>query len=274
MFVVIRGAGDIATGIATRLHRCGIDIAMLDVAVPTAVRRSVAFSEAVRLGTSQVEGICAELATDVATAKAIIAKGNIAVLVDPMGQTIADFKPDCVVDAILAKQNLGTTKDMAPLVIGVGPGFHAGPEVSADCHACIETKRGHYLGRVIWDGSPIPNTGVPGNIGGYSKERVLRAPATGAFKPVAHIGDMVKKGDVLAYVDGKPMVATLTGILRGLLQEDCPVEEGMKSGDIDPRCKKSHCFSCSDKTRAIAGGVLEAILTHTGALKNKALHKL
>ncbi len=260
MLVVIRGAGDLASGIAVRLHRAGASLVMLDVAKPTSVRRSVCFSEAVRLGEQTVEGITARRAKNTTEARKIIAEGNIAVMVDPEGDSIADLCPEAVVDAILAKYNTGTNKDMAPIIIGVGPGFHAGPYASADCHAAIETKRGHYLGRVILDGSPIPNTGVPGNIGGYTTERVLRAPADGIFEPVAKIGDQVKKGDVLAYVAGKPMPATIDGVLRGLLQEGLPVTEGMKSGDIDPRCSRGHCFSCSDKARAIGGGVLEALL--------------
>ena len=179
---------------------------------------------------------------------------------DPKGESIPELAPEAVVDAILAKENLGTTKDMAPVVIGVGPGFHAGESSSADCHAAIETKRGHYLGRVIYDGSPIPNTGVPGNIGGDTTERVLRAPADGPFEPIAKIGDQVKKGDPVAKVAGEPLYATIDGVLRGLLQEGCPVTKDMKSGDIDPRCKVGHCFSVSDKARAVGGGVLEALL--------------
>lgn len=260
MLVVIRGAGDIASGIAVRLHRSGASIVMLDVAVPTSVRRTVCFSEAVRLGDAEVEGIRAVRCESAAEAAKVAATGTIAVLVDPKGESIPELAPEAVVDAILAKENLGTTKDMAPVVIGVGPGFHAGENSSADCHAAIETKRGHYLGRVIYDGSPIPNTGVPGNIGGFTTERVLRAPADGPFEPIAKIGDQVKKGDLVAKVSGEPLYATIDGVLRGLLQEGCPVTKGMKSGDIDPRCKVGHCFSVSDKARAVGGGVLEALL--------------
>ncbi len=196
-----------------------------------------------------------------------VASGTIAVLVDPEGSSIRELSPNAVVDAILAKRNVGTTRDMAPIVIGVGPGFHAGTDSSADCHAAVETKRGHYLGRVIYDGSPIPNTGVPGNIGGFSTERVLRAPTTGTFEPVRRIGDVVKKGDLVATVNGAMLYATIDGVLRGLLQEGVPVTRGMKSGDIDPRCKVAHCFSCSDKARAVGGGVLEALLHFSGRLE-------
>ena len=254
MLVVIRGAGDLASGIALRLYRAGARIVMLDVEVPTAVRRSVAFSEAIRLGEAQVEGIKAVRAKDITDALRIVGEKNIAVLVDPEGACISELKPDVLVDAILAKRNIGTTKDMAPVVIGVGPGFKAGTDSRSDCHAVIETKRGHYLGKVIYDGTPIPNTGVPGNIGGFTKE------------PVAKIGDVVKRGDIVAMVSGIPVKATIDGVLRGLLQEGVPVTKGMKSGDIDPRCKVGHCFSASDKARAIGGGVLEALCHFTERL--------
>jgi xanthine dehydrogenase accessory factor len=267
MLVVIRGAGDIASGIAVRLRRAGADIVMLDIPVPTAVRRAVCFSEAIRLGKMDVEGIHAVRCKDATAAVNTAASGTIAVLADPEGSSIRELSPDAVVDAILAKRNVGTTRDMAPIVIGVGPGFHAGTDSSADCHAAVETKRGHYLGRVIYDGSPIPNTGVPGNIGGFSTERVLRAPTTGTFEPVRRIGDVVKKGDLVATVNGAMLYATIDGVLRGLLQEGVPVTRGMKSGDIDPRCKVAHCFSCSDKARAVGGGVLEALLHFSGRLE-------
>ena len=266
MLVVIRGAGDLASGIALRLYRAGARIVMLDVEVPTAVRRSVAFSEAIRLGEAQVEGIKAVRAKDVTDALRIVGEKNIAVLVDPEGACISELKPDVLVDAILAKRNIGTTKDMAPVVIGVGPGFKAGTDSRSDCHAVIETKRGHYLGKVIYDGTPIPNTGVPGNIGGFTKERVLWSPAEGIFEPVAKIGDVVRRGDIVAMVSGIPVKATIDGVLRGLLQEGVPVTKGMKSGDIDPRCKVGHCFSASDKARAIGGGVLEALCHFTERL--------
>lgn len=267
MLVVVRGAGDLATGIAIRLHRAGCDVIMLDVAVPTAVRRTVSFSEAVRLGEATVEDVVARRCADVGQARATVRAGDIAVLVDGEGACIAALAPDVLVDAIIAKRNVGTTKDMAPVVIGVGPGFHAGHDSSADCHAAIETKRGHYLGRVIYDGTPIPNTGVPGFVGGHAADRVLRAPAAGSFKPLMSIGDTVRQGDLVATVDGTPLLATIDGVLRGLLQEGVPVVEGMKSGDIDPRCKRGHCFSCSDKARAVAGGVLEAVAGLSGRLR-------
>lgn len=263
MLVEIRGAGDIATGIALRLHRSGCKIVMCDLAVPTSIRRTVSFSEAIRLGECEVEGIKARLAHTVAEARNIVVAGDVAVLVDPEGATISELKPAVVVDAILAKKNLGTTMGMAPVVIGVGPGFTAGK----DCHACVETKRGHYLGQVLYEGSPAPNTGVPGVIAGHSADRVLRAPADGIFEPVLHIGDVVRAGQVAATVNGVPMSCTIDGVLRGLLQEGVEVTAGMKSGDIDPRCERAHCFTSSDKARAVGGGVLEAICGLTNRLE-------
>ena len=173
------------------------------------------------------------------------------------------LQPDAVVDAILAKRNLGTSITDAPIVIAVGPGFTAG----VDCHAVVETMRGHYLGRVIYQGSAQPNTNVPGLIGGFAGERVLRAPADGTFRTCRKIGDLVKAGDIAGTVAGQPMVCTIDGILRGLLANETPVYKGMKSGDVDPRCEIKHCYCASDKALAVGGGVLEAILNQSGALE-------
>lgn len=256
MLVIIRGAGDLATGIALRLYRAHMNIIMTDLPVPTAIRRTVCFSEAIRNSSATVEGIGARLAQSAQEALALTEQGFIGVLADPEGQCIVALKPDAVVDAILAKRNLGTKITDAPVVIGVGPGFTA----KVDCHAAVETMRGHYLGRVLYDGSPLPNTNVPGLIGGYAGERVLRAPADGVFQSVSHIGDHVEAGDVVGYVNQVPMKCTIGGILRGLLADGVPVTAGMKSGDVDPRCEIDHCFCASDKALAIGGGVLEAIL--------------
>ena len=184
-------------------------------------------------------------------------------LADPEGRWISRLKPDVLADAILAKRNLGTRMTDAPIVIGVGPGFTAG----VDCHAVVETMRGHYLGRVIHSGSAIPNTGIPGLIGGFAGERVLRAPADGTFHRLLEIGQQVKQGQVAATVEGVPMCCTLDGVLRGILADGTPVHKGMKAGDIDPRCAVEHCFCASDKALAVGGGVLEAILDLSGALK-------
>lgn len=262
MLVYMRGAGDLATGIALRLHRAGFEVVCADIAEPTCIRRTVAFSEAIRLGETRVEGARARLARDAREARAIAGSGDIAVVVDPAAEMASELGPDAVVDAILAKKNLGTTIDMAPVVIGVGPGFTAG----VDCHAAVETKRGHYLGRALYEGRPIANTGVPGIIAGHGAERVLRAPADGVFEPLAAIGDEVRAGDVVAYVGGVPMPATIDGVLRGLLAPGVHVLRGMKSGDIDPRGDASFCDTVSDKASAVGGGVLEAILRLSGAL--------
>lgn len=256
MLVYMRGAGDIATGIALRLHRAGFQVVMADIAEPTCIRRTVAFSEAIRLGEARVEDATARLATDADAARAIAAAGDIAVVVDPSAQMVDALAPDAVVDAILAKRNLGTHMGMAPVVVGVGPGFTAGE----DCHAAVETKRGHYLGRAIYQGSPIANTGVPGVIAGVGADRVLRAPADGPFECVRAIGDTVSAGEVVGRVAGEPMLATIDGVLRGLIAPGVQVTRGMKSGDIDPRGERAFCDTVSDKASAVGGGVLEAIL--------------
>ncbi len=266
MRVVIRGAGDLASGVALRLRRAGMDVVLLDVEKPTAIRRTVAFSEAIVHGKQTVEDVTAKLAA-AETAEETLAAGMIPVLVDPEGRSIPTLRPDALVDAILAKRNLGTKITDAPVVIGVGPGFTAG----VDCHAVVETMRGHTLGRVIREGSAIPNTGIPGLIGGFAGERVLRAPAAGLFHPLRDIGDAVTEGEILATVAGQPMTATLTGTLRGILPEGTEVFPGMKAGDIDPRCQRSHCFTASDKALAVGGGVLEAILALTGALRETGI---
>lgn len=256
MAIIIRGAGDLATGIALRLHRAGYQIIMTDLPEPTSIRRTVCFSEAIRLGKMQVEDVAAVRADTPEQALAAAADGTVAVLADAEGKSIALLHPEAVVDAILAKRNMGTHLTDAPVVIGVGPGFTA----KEDCHAVIETMRGHTLGRVLYEGTPLPNTGVPGIIGGYGVERVLRAPADGIFEPKMEIGQLVKKGDVAAMVNGQPMLCTIDGCLRGLLQGGLTVPAGMKCGDIDPRCKPDHCLQASDKATAIGGGVLEALL--------------
>lgn len=265
MFVMIRGAGDIATGIALRLYRAGLKIAMTEISAPTAIRRTVCFSQAVLYGEYTVEDITAEKAAVSDDLNTIWDNGRIPVLVDETGESIQSLRPDVVVDAILAKKNLGTRITDAPMVIGVGPGFTAG----MDCHAVVETMRGHYLGRVIWEGSAIPNTGIPGLIGGFAGERVLRAPADGVFHQIREIGDVVKMGDVVGEVSGVPMKCTLDGVLRGILADGTPVYKGMKSGDVDPRCQPDHCTCASDKAIAVGGGVLEAILQKTGVLKER-----
>ena len=256
MRVLIKGAGDLASGIAKRLYACGMQVLMTEIAVPTTVRRTVAYSRAVYEGSAEVEGLCAVCAPDAQTAVQWAAQGKLVVLVDPSAAVRTAYAPDVVVDAILAKRNLGTALSDAPRVIGVGPGFTAGK----DCHAVVETQRGHDLGRVRWRGSAKANTGVPGNIGGYTTQRLIRAGADGRFIPRAAIGDQVRAGQVVAHVEGTPVYAQIDGVLRGLLQDGVPVHAGMKAGDVDPRGCVEHCFTISDKARAIGGGVLEAAL--------------
>ena len=259
--VVIRGAGDLATGTAVRLHRAGFPIVMLDIAQPTVIRRTVAFAEALLSGEAVVEGIRAKkCSSDDARETAL--SGIIAVVEDPEGLIIPVLHPEVVVDAILAKRNLGTTRDMAPLTIALGPGFEAGKDVDA----VIETKRGHSLGRVIYCGTAIPNTGIPGIIEGYGKERVMHTPCAGTFRAVSEIGDIVKAGQTVAYVETEtgrvPVKTEIAGKIRGMLFSGLSVPDGFKVADVDPRGEKADHTTCSDKTFSIAGGVLEAILHH------------
>lgn len=296
LLIICRGAGDLATGIIHRLHRAGHRVIALETDYPAAIRRQVSFCEAVYDGSAAVEGVTARLVPALADAEtdtetdsgindtpaahivsekwdssaieAVLEAGEVPLLIDPKGESIALLKPDVVVDAIIAKKNLGTTIDMAPLVIGVGPGFTAGQDV----HLVIESMRGHNLARIITDGMAQPNTGVPGNIAGFTSERVIHAPAAGYIHDVRKIGDIVQKGDEIAriYPDKEsydnalseyvPVNATITGIIRGLIREGYYFREGFKIADIDPReSELSNCFTISDKARSIAGSVLEAV---------------
>lgn len=296
LLIICRGAGDLATGIIHRLHRAGHRVIALETDYPAAIRRQVSFCEAVYDGSAAVEGVTARLVPALADAEsdtetysgindtpaahivsekwdssaieAVLEAGEVPLLIDPKGESIALLKPDVVVDAIIAKKNLGTTIDMAPLVIGVGPGFTAGHDV----HLVIESMRGHNLARIITDGMAQPNTGVPGNIAGFTSERVIHAPAAGYIHDVRKIGDIVQKGDEIAriYPDKEsydnalseyvPVNATITGIIRGLIREGYYFRKGFKIADIDPRESEiTNCFTISDKARSIAGSVLEAV---------------
>ena len=254
--ILIRGAGDIASGIAVRLFRCGFTLAMTDLEKPTSIRRTVCFSEAILHGVCAVENITAERAKTKADAEGIWARCHIPVFADDGGTVLSLLRPAAVVDARLAKVNIDTHITDAPIVIAVGPGFTTGQ----DCHAVVETQRGHYLGRAIYEGSASENTGVPGNIGGYTVERVIRSPRAGVFHPIHEIGDQVFAGETVAYVDEEPVRCLIAGILRGILPEGTHVHIGMKSGDVDPRCKPDHCLCVSDKALSVGGGVLEALL--------------
>lgn len=263
MLVLIRGAGDLASGIALRLFHAGFSVVMTDLPQPTAIRRTVSFSQALRFGETTVEHVTAVRAMTKEDVQAALEAGRIPVLADPEAACARWLRPDALVDAILAKRNLGTAITDAPVVIGVGPGFTVG----IDCHAVVETMRGHTLGRVIREGSALPNTNIPGLIGGFAGERVLRAPDDGIFCQKLEIGAMVVPGDVAGTVNDKPMVCTIAGVLRGILPDGTPVNKGMKSGDIDPRADEAACHTASDKAIAIGGGVLQAILEYTGVLR-------
>ena len=236
MKILIRGAGDLATGIAAELWERGHQILMTDVAIPLTVRREVAFSRAVYEEHAVVEGIEAVLADNFEEAETIMATRKIAVMVDEKAEVRKEYLPDV-------------------LVIGIGPGFTA----AGDCHFVIETQRGDHLGEVIREGSAIPNTGIPGNIGGYTVERLLKASADGIMHPVARIGDVVKKGQIVARCGDEPVYARLHGIVRGMLQEGVPVKKGLKIGDVDARIEEKLCYTISDKARKIGNGVAEAI---------------
>lgn len=270
--IVVRGAGDLATGTIHRLKKAGFRLLVLEAEHPAAIRRQVALSEAVYAGSARVEDVEAvRMDVDLAEKKnrkelleqemeRIWKKDGVPVLVDPAGLSIEALRPAVVVDAILAKKNLGTTKEMAPLVIALGPGFTAGEDVDV----VIETKRGHNLGRVIRSGSAVPNTGIPGIIGGYRKERVMHAQAEGILRNAASIGDIVEARAVIAEIETEngtvPVEASLSGLLRGLIRDGYPVTKGFKIADIDPRKEElQNCFTISDKARCIAGSVLEVI---------------
>jgi len=260
--VIVKGGGDLATGVAHRLHRAGFPVIVTEIAAPTMVRRTVAFAECVYAERVEVEGVWAERTGGdtpeamLAAARALLEAGTVPVLVDPRAEIVPLARPAALVDGILAKRNLGTRIDQAEVVVGLGPGFTAG----VDCHAVVETARGHNLGRVILEGPAEPDTGAPGPIGGYTTERLVRAPAAGAFEPRAAIGDHVKAGQVVARVGGAEVRSQIDGVLRGLLREGIEVTEGLKVGDVDPRAKPEHCRTISDKSRAIGGGALEAIM--------------
>lgn len=297
--VIVRGGGDIATGTIRTLRRAGFPVLILESTHPSAIRRTVALSEAVYEGSATVEDVSVTLAHNLDEAEYLLFQDGIAMLVDPDGAAIRDIIHSgekyaewdtglttlegggrhlfltCVVDAILAKKNLGTTKDMAPLVIALGPGFTAG----RDCDVVIETMRGHSLGRAITEGEALHNTGTPGLIAGHAQDRVIHSPAAGIVKTCAAIGDIVEEGQPIASImpeessprlgePGVPVRATFTGLLRGLIRDGYPVPEGFKIADIDPRASEhDNCFRISDKARAIGGAVLTELI-HFAAQQN------
>lgn len=263
--VIVRGGGDIASGTIMKLYKCGYSVLVLEASTPSSIRRNVSFSEAVYEQTQKVEDVTCYLAENINEAKDFLSEGKLTMLVDPHCESLSAFKPLALVDAILAKQNLGTHIDMAPITIALGPGFCAGKDVDA----VIETMRGHSLGRIIYEGEAIKNSGIPGKIAGFDKERVIHSPAQGTLRNIHHITDLVKKGEVIANIEGPDgethVYATIDGLLRGLIRDGYPVTKGFKIADIDPRADEyNNCFTISDKARCIAGGVLEAILYLSG----------
>ena len=252
--IVVRGAGDLATGTILRLHNAGYKVVALEVENPTVIRRTVSFAQAIYDGTMTVEGVTAEKGC-LDSIPDILSRDRIPVLIDPDMSILDRYHPAVLVDAIIAKRNLGTYRSMAPFTIALGPGFIAGQDVDA----VVETKRGHSLGRIIYSGSAIANTGIPGMIAGYAAERVIHSPIAGVFNGHRSIGDIVSKGDIIADVSGTPVVASIDGMLRGLLSSGLYVPEGFKIADIDPRGADADYLTVSDKARAIAGGVLEAV---------------
>lgn len=254
--VLIRGAGDLATGVAHRLWRAGFKVVMLELPQPLVVRRTVSFAAAVYEGVIEVEAVRAELCPSHDQVAILLKRRVVPVLVDPVGDTIEILKPAVLVDAIMAKINTGTGISSAGFVIGLGPGFTAGKDV----HAVVETKRGHSLGRVLYEGSATADTGEPAMINGHGSDRLLRAPEAGNFYALKAIGELVKRGEQVAHIDNNPIIASIDGMIRGMLYPGLKVVKGLKVGDIDPRGNEIDFKTISDKARSIGGGVLEAIM--------------
>lgn len=255
--VLVRGGGDLASGAIYRLVRAGFPVVVTELAAPRLVRRLVSYGEAVTAGNIVVEGLRAVRTDTVEMARALaLAGAAIPVVIDESGTALKALKPAIIVDARMEKRPLDTVIDAAPLVIALGPGYVAGEH----CHAVIETNRGHNLGRVIWEGSAEPDTGAPGVVKGQVHDRVLRAPAEGFVDARAAIGDEIAEGQVIAVVDGHEIRAPFVGVLRGLVAPSLRVTPDMKIGDLDPRSKRENCFTISDKSLAVGGGVLEAVL--------------
>ncbi|RHO54176.1 EF2563 family selenium-dependent molybdenum hydroxylase system protein [Eubacterium sp. AM05-23] len=254
--IIVRGAGDIATGTIYRLYNAGFRVIALDIESPTVIRRTVAFARAIQDGTAVVEGVTARRCESIEEVCRCLKKDEIPLCVDPRGDMIRMVRPDAVVDAILAKKNLGTTRDMAKAVVALGPGFTA----KEDVDAVIETNRGHYLGKILYKGMAARNTGIPGNIGGYTHERVIHAPDSGVIRLCHDIGDLVKKGEHLAFIGENPVMAKIDGVLRGMIVDGTDVKKGLKIADVDPRGDRAYCYAISDKARNISGGVLEAVM--------------
>ena len=255
--IIIRGAGDLATAVAIRLHNSGFRVICLETDRPTVIRRTVSFAQAVFEGQTCVENVCARLVSIEDIEKAL-SEDVVPVLIDPCGDSIRILHPAVLIDAIIAKRNLGTTRGTAAFTVALGPGFVAGEDV--DC--VVETARGHNLARLIYSGSAAPNTGIPGNIEGFTSERVIHSPCSGTFHAVRKIGDIVAKGDVIAKVGDMPVPASIDGMIRGLLHDGLDVPGHFKIADIDPRGSRADYLTCSDKARALGGAVLEAVMNY------------
>lgn len=254
--VLVKGGGDLASGVVHRLHRSGMQVMVTELPQPTVIRRAVAFAAAMYEDVVEIEGVVGRRAASFGEALALLERNEVPVLSDPQSDVVLQWRPEVVVDGIMAKRNTGTKMSDAPIVIGLGPGFAAGTDVNA----VVETERGHNLGKVLLEGAAAPDSGIPGEVMGCTVERVLRAPCAGSFRSSACIGDEVQTGETVAYVGESPVVAGISGVLRGMLADGLIVRERMKVGDIDPRGVVDACFTISDKARAIGGGVLEAIL--------------
>jgi xanthine dehydrogenase accessory factor len=262
--VLVRGGGDIASGVALRLHRAGLNVVITELPHPMVVRRLVAFAEAVFAGEVIVEGVLARKVNSPQAALEILPEGIIPVLIDPLAQSRSILKPAVLVDGRMTKQPPDLDMRAAPLVIGLGPGFTAG----VDCHAVVETNRGHLLGRVIWEGSPQADTGTPEVVCGHGAERVLRSPSDGIFEGCVKIGEILQVGQCVARVSSQPVLAPITGVVRGLLVSGTEVRQGVKIGDMDPRLDPSFSRLVSDKALAVGGAVLEAILSRAELRSN------
>lgn len=258
LVILIRGGGEMASGVAHRLASCHFKVCMTETSNPQAVRRGVSFSEAIFDSEKEVEGITAKRVESADHISEVWGDGKIPILIDTDAEVKDYLKPDVLIDATLAKKNLGTKITDAPLVIGLGPGFQAGKDV----HLVIETNRGHDLGRIIKKGEAEANTGIPGPIAGYTEERVIRAPESGEFKTLKNIGDKVEANEKVGMIGNFEVRSRIEGVIRGFLRDGTEVWRGMKLGDVDPRGIKAHCYTISDKARTISGGVLQAILEH------------
>ncbi len=255
-YIVIQGGGDLASGVAHRLKRCGMNVIVTEIAHPLAVRRTVSFAQAVLDGKAEIEGVIAGYARNFTDIMTILARHQLPVTTIPLSEVLDYFRPDVLVNATMAKKNIDMKKNLAPLTIALGPGYRAGQDVDV----VVETQRGHYLGRLIYEGAAAANTGIPGIVMGYGAERVLRAPVAGTLRQILDIGVSVTKGEDICTVDEHIVKASISGVIRGLIMDGCQVKKGWKIGDIDPRNNKDFCYTISEKARAIGGAVLEAIL--------------